>query len=556
MESEKLIRYYEHFEKLIAAMTDTDVFTVDKINESLAELCKLFQVSKGVTEFYKSAAHEKTGRGENFVCYDSGKGGNEVMGRRIVTNSMAVAKCKIYMPDDAAPLTTEEREKIDLVMKTVLSFVSNNKLQKIVERLTFYDDNGYRNLRSFMRYLDKLNEKKQLGTHTAIYFNLRHFSQINQEIGRNNGDVVLRNYFTMLEEVIGDDGIVCRAGGDNFVAVFDDGLLIDVLEVLKGVPVIYDVNKSKRVTVSANTGVFRIPDGFVYDGFGDIMDKITTSAKAAKDSASESIIFFDNKTEEGREKFANIRKLFPQALENGEFKVYYQPKTDIQSEEIIGAEALCRWENEGSVIMPKDFIPVLEQSDDICKLDFFVLDRVCRDIRRRLDEGKPAVRISVNISHKHMMDADLPEHIIEIVDKNHVPHNLIEIELTESTSDIEFKEIKRIVSELQQEGICTSVDDFGVGQSSLNLIREIPWNVLKIDKSFLPIDDENPHSTKSVMFKYVVAMAKELGLECIAQGVETENQVRLLKNNSCSLAQGFFFDKPLPIDEFEEKLDN
>lgn len=348
---------------------------------------------------------------------------------------------------------------------------------------------------------------------------------------------------------------MCRVGGDNFVAIFDDGLLIDVLEILKGVPVSYDAGNSKRVTVSASTGVFRIPDGFVYDDPGDIMDKIVASTKTAKNSDSENIVFFDSKTEAGKEQLANIRKLFPQALENGEFKVYYQPKTDIQSEEIIGAEALCRWEHDGGVIMPSDFIPVLEQSSDICKLDFFMLERVCQDIRRRIDEGKPVVRISVNLSRKHMLDADLPEHIIEIVDRNRIPHNLIEIELTESTTDVEFKEVKRVVSELQQDGICTSVDDFGMGQSSLNLIREIPWSVLKLDRSLLPADEENPHSTRSVMFKYLVAMAKELGLECIAEGVETENQVQMLRNNSCSLAQGYYFGKPLPNEEFEKKLD-
>ena len=285
------------------------------------------------------------------------------------------------------------------------------------------------------------------------------------------------------------------------------------------------------------------------------MDKIATTSRVAKLNPSDNIVFFDGKAEEGRERLANFRKLLPLGLEKGEFKVYYQPKSDIQSEEIIGAEALCRWEHEGAVIMPADFIPILEQSTDICKLDFYMLEHVCQDIRRRLDEGKPVVRVSVNFSHKNMMDADLSEHITDVVDRYRVPHDLIEIEFTESTTDIEFKEIKRVVSELQQDGICTSVDDFGLGQSSLNLIREIPWNVLKIDRSLIPLDADNPHSTRSVMFKYIVAMAKELGLECIAEGVETEKQVNMLRDNSCSLAQGYYFGKPLPTEEFEKELD-
>ena len=555
MDNDKLNIYYRELEKLITAMVDTEGLDLDRINNALAGLCKLFRVSKGVTEFYKSLSHEKSGRGEVFVCYDSGEGGKEVMGRRIVTKSMSVAKCRVYMPSTAAPLSPEEREKVDLVMKMVLTFISRNRLQTVVERLTFYDDNGYRNIRSFFRYVEQLNEKKQLSTRTAIYFNLRHFSQINQEIGRNAGDVVIRNYFTMLEEMIGDDGIVCRVGGDNFVSLFDDSLLIDVLEILKGVPVLYDPAKSKRVNVSASTGVFRIPDGFRYEDPGDIMDKILASTKAAKSNSSENIVFFDDKLLTGSDSEDGVRLLFPEALATGEFKVYYQPKTDLQSDEITGAEALCRWERNGEVILPGEFIPILEQSSDICQLDFYMLEQVCRDIRRRTDEGKQVVRISVNLSRKNLNEPDLTDHIIEVVDKYRVPHSLIEIEFNGSTNDVEFKELKRVVSGLQQEGIRTSVDDFGIGQSSLNLIREIQWNVLKLDRNFLPVDGENSHSTRSIMFKYVVAMAKELGLDCIAEGVETENQVRILKDNSCSLAQGFYFDKPLPAEEFEQRLD-
>jgi len=120
---------------------------------------------------------------------------------------------------------------------------------------------------------------------------------------------------------------------------------------------------------------------------------------------------------------------------------------------------------------------------------------------------------------------------------------------------VEFKDLKRIVEDLQQHSICTSVDDFGMGYSSLNLIRVVPWNVLKVDRAFLPEDGESKYSTRSVMFRYVIAMAKELGLECVIEGVETPAQVELLRENCCEEAQGYLFDKPLPIEEFEKRLD-
>ena len=554
MDNNTLLDYYIQLERFLNALVSYGNNDLSEIKETLAELCKYFGVSKGVTKFYKSVVHEKSGIGEEIVCYDDGTEGVEFIKKRIVTKSMTVAKCIVYRHRDALPLSEEDTQRVTMIMDMILSFISRNRLEDIVERLTFFDDNGYRNLRSFIRYLEQLNENNDFSKRTAVHFNLRHFSLINREIGRSSGDVVIRNYFDLLEKTIGDKGLICRVGGDNFVAIFKDDILEAVLDILNGVPIVYDVNNTKRIMVSASTGVFRIPDGFIYERPDDIMDRIVSSSRAAKNGGKESIVFFDDDMIVDKEKTMQIQQLFPQAMQKGEFKVFYQPKIDIDTGEIVGAEALCRWFRNGKVIPPIDFIPILEQTTDICRLDFYMLNHVCRDIRQWLDEGRKVVRISVNLSRKHMMDIDLLERIIGIVDMNRVPHQYIEIELTETTTDVEFRDLKRVVSGLQQAGICTSVDDFGMGYSSLNLIREIPWNVLKVDKSFLPVDNDNEASTRSIMFKYVVAMAKELGLECIAEGVETRNQVQVLRDNRCLFAQGFYFDRPLPIEDFEKRL--
>ncbi|MBO6141442.1 MAG: EAL domain-containing protein [Ruminococcus sp.] len=157
-----------------------------------------------------------------------------------------------------------------------------------------------------------------------------------------------------------------------------------------------------------------------------------------------------------------------------------------------------------------------------------------------------------------MINPHLLETIMQIISDSGIPNDYIEIELTETTTDVEFTDLKHVVGGLQQQGVFTSVDDFGIGYSSLNLIRAIPWNVLKVDKSFLPTaaDDDSGDCKSSIMFKHVVAMARELGLECIAEGVETKEQVDILRENGCMIAQGFYFDKPLPIEEFEKRLEN
>ena len=193
--------------------------------------------------------------------------------------------------------------------------------------------------------------------------------------------------------------------------------------------------------------------------------------------------------------------------------------------------------------------------NDICQLDFYMLDHVCRDINRWISEGRKSIRVSVNLSRKHMMNVNLLQTLLKIIDRHNIPHSCIEIELTETTTDVEFNDLKRVVRGLQKVGIYTSVDDFGIGYSSLNLIRELPWNVIKVDRSFIPVENEEKEEINSIMFKYVVAMAKELGIEVIVEGVETEYQLNILKNNNCDLAQGYFFDRPLPVNEFESKMD-
>jgi diguanylate cyclase (GGDEF)-like protein len=557
MTDENRIKYYDLLISMINNLTSFDNFKREELKRTTTEFCKLFRLSRGTTEFYRTPTHEKNNQGEIYTDYDTGEESDAVIEHRFVTSSMAVLKGTLYMAKGEKPLDDEEREKADAVLRIIMSFLTRNRLLGIVERFAFYDDNGYPNVRSFMRYLERLKENNDIGGHTAVRFNLRHFTLINQQIGRYSGDMVIRNYYSMLEKAIGNKGLICRVGGDNFVAIFETSIVDEIVELLRGVPVIYDPASGKRIMVSASAGVFSMPDGYDVDIAGDVMDHVLAAMQSARTGGKDSIVFYSEQMDKNKEKEKKMRlqQLFPIAIINKEFKVFYQPKINVNTGELVGAEALCRWFHDDRIVPPMEFIPLLEQSMDICTLDFYMLDHVCQDISRWIKEGRKIVRISVNLSRKHMMDVDLLDHILNIVDKYSVPHKYIEIELTETTTDVEFRDLKRVVSGLQQAGIYTSVDDFGMGYSSLNLIREIPWNVLKVDKSFLPVDEDDDKSTRSVMFKYVVSMAKELGLECIAEGVETQNQVKILQDNSCFFAQGYYFDKPLSLHDFEARLD-
>ncbi|MCR5339548.1 MAG: GGDEF domain-containing phosphodiesterase [Lachnospiraceae bacterium] len=554
MDDAKREQYYVLFEKMVDNMVVVKDFSREELVKTLSEICELFHIAKGVTEFYRSAGREKLGDGEVMVDYDNGRAEKVVLSKRVESMSGAIIKGTLYMANDDF-LDNEELQKVDVMLRALMAFISRNRLSKAIVQVGFNDEMGYPNFRAFMRFLERAQDDGEISEYTAIRFNLKQFSVVNQDIGRDNADVAMRRYFHLVETVIEDDGIACRIGGDNFAAVFKKDLLGSILEILRGVPVVYDKEHRRRIYISASVGVYEIPGDFGDTHIREVMDRVSSAEAVAKRADTGYVIFYDAELRKQRDNMMRIRRMFPRALGNGEFVVYYQPKVNIRTGQIVGVEALCRWVRDGRVIPPMEFIPIIEQTTEICDLDFYVLDRVCKDLRAWLDTHETGVRASVNLSRKHLLDTDLLEHILQIIDRNQVPHEYIEIELTETTTDVRFKDLRRVAQGLQQAGIRTSVDDFGMGYSSLNLIREIDWDVLKIDRSFLPKDEEAAGSITSIMFRHVVSMAQAMGLECIAEGVETENQIKCLLDNNCEIAQGFYFDKPLPKEKFEAKLE-
>lgn len=553
MESSRNETYNKLFERMVDSMTDMTNFDREEFVSILHDICVFFDLSKGVTEFYGSLSAEREGKGETLIDYDDGRGeGKVAVFRRTITPSKTVIKSTLYKPADSESLTEEEYEKLDRILRAMLTFISRNRLQTVVEKLAFYDEYGYPNLNYFMRHLEMMNEKGEMLGNTVIQFNLRHFSLINQEIGRDGGDIVIRNYFALIKDFLGEKGLICRVGGDIFSAVFRTDLLKFVLQIMNGFPVVYDEKNEKRVLVSACVGIYTIPEDFVFTRPDDILAKTFTALQDAKLEFNGTVIYYTERTHVEKEKMMRVRRFFNDALDNDEFKAFYQPKVNILTGKIVGAEALCRWVIGDKTVPPVDFVPVLEQNTDICRLDFRMLDLVCKDIKRWLKEGRSIIKVSVNLSRKHLVDADLIEHLLKIIDDNKVPHKYIEFELTETTTDVEFGVLKRIATGLGEAGISIAVDDFGVGYSSLNLIREISWDVMKLDRCFIP--SEENYGVTELMFRHVVAMAQAMGLECVAEGVETVRQLELLKENECRIAQGFYFDKPLPVEEFEKKL--
>ena len=545
-------RFYILYEQLVSAMTEFGKVKVSRIEEILIEIAKMLRLSKGVTRVFSNPMEEKNGEGETLSCFDTGKEGNLISHLRVVTSVLSSVSISVYMSPDEKPLSSIEKWRMELVMRTILSFVSRNRLGQMVDQLTYYDEYGYPNLRSLNKNIFEAIAKKKINGMVAFRYNLRNFSFVNDEFGRDVGDKVMKAHFYKLTDLIGEDGFGARLGEDNFVGVCPSETFPKVKEFLSQADLAID--DRNRISIQTKAGVFCISEKDVINNPGDILSKVINAYNVAKGGEQEHIVFYDDSLIARKEKSMRIQQLLPDALKDEEFKPFYQPKVNIANGNLVGAEALCRWFHDGKIVPPNDFIPVLEQSSDICKLDLYMLEHVCMDLKQWLDEGVDVVRVSVNFSRKHMMNIGLPEVITEIVDRYDVPHKYIEIELTETTTDIEFMDLKRLVSRLHQLGFYTSIDDFGMGFSSLNLIRDIPWDVVKIDRSFLPGEGDNEKSPNYIMYKHVVAMATELGRECLTEGTESEYHINILKDNNCELAQGYYFDRPLPAEEFTERL--
>lgn len=562
MDSELKLKYCEEFRRFIDEMNHLEDERDPRVKVILEGVCSLLGISEIVVWFYESLMAETQGQGDFIELFgDSLEQAGEIyIQQRYVTGGGNIVRYDVYAGNGDAAWTEWQKMEIRTLLDTIFSYHGRIRVGRIAEELVFWDvDFKLHNLRYFIKMIGERIAKNQLVGYVACVYNLKRFSVVNELVGRDMGTQIMIRYAKGLEAIYDSDDQVCHLGGDNFMTLFQVDKLEEVQKYFGGVPIIYDESNGESLLISASAGFYVISDMAGIHTPNDVMEGAYVSANIAKESGKTDLVFWNQQMKEKYFQKKKVENIFPGALKNGEFRVYYQPKFSLKDKySLVGAEALCRWFHNGKMIYPGSFIPILEQSINICKLDFYMLDLVCKDLKRWLDEGKNVVKVSVNLSRKHLTDRNLLTHILEIIDKNQVPHEYIEIELTETTTDVDFKDLKCIANGLHECGISTSVDDFGMGYSSLNLIRDVSWDVLKIDKSFLPDTESSgdDNKKKDIMLKHVINMAQDLGLQCIVEGVETEEHIQLLKRNNCYLAQGFYFDKPLPVEIFEKRLES
>lgn len=397
---------------------------------------------------------------------------------------------------------------------------------------------------------------KQEKRYAYMTFDVDNFKYINEMFGYEYGNKILIHIAKTIRAFAQPEELYARISSDNFAMLLIDmgtkkELTERINELFKMIEEYREPEEELNVcSLSFSCGVYRI------DGKPDI-NVVRANANLArtesKKNVLDEIVFYDENLKTRRVEEKELEYEAEEALVNKEFLVYFQPKYDVETEEIIGAEALVRWNHPvRGMLSPGLFVPVFESNGFITEVDLYVLNQVCELIEMWIKEGIPPICISVNLSRVHLYERDLVKRLTEVVNMHQVPPEYIEFELTESAFYDETESLLRVMSEIKAAGFRLSMDDFGSGYSSLNLLRRLPVDVLKLDKGFLEDCDEESDETRGKrIVMHVISMAKDLKMEVLAEGVETSDQKDFLQNAKCDMIQGYYYARPMPIKEFE-----
>ena len=454
---------------------------------------------------------------------------------------------------DAEAAGEAERDDFDEILRTAYEGFGVSSSQKSYSALQKYDSEmEVYSLEYALRLLQQTCESGEAEKYDGVSFNITGMTIVNNRFGTDNGTRVMRAYLRYLRGIIGDRGYTGRIGGDRFFSVYPREFRDRIISFVRGIDLSVPDVTDHTIHMSSNAGFIEICGG---QNSSAVLDQMNAARRIAKYRPNTTFLFYDEEIQRKLNNEKLVEMMFPAAVRNEEFQIYYQPKVELRRYHLSGAEALCRWFHDGKMMMPGDFIPVFERNGAICELDFYVLEHVCRDIRSWIDEGLDTVCVSVNLSRCNLGDPELLQRIVGTINRYDLPSGAVEIELTETASEVSFQELQELVTGLKKEGIACSLDDFGAGFSSMSTLSEIPWNCIKIDRSLVPVGDgELEDEKRKILIRSIVSMAEALGISCIAEGVETLGQSVFLKSIDCYLAQGFFFDRPMPKEEFMKRL--
>lgn len=389
-----------------------------------------------------------------------------------------------------------------------------------------------------------------------LFIDIDNFKKINDNLGHNFGDLILKRTADILKAIIDEEGVVIRYGGDEFV------IIIHHIESHK------ELRKISKEILNTLNNKFLIGNRYVYcsvsigtaifpkDGFdlSSLLKNSDTAMHKAKELGKNRYEFYESEMTLEINRKATIELKLREALKNHGFTLYYQPKVYFKSGDIHGFEVLLRLNlGEGETyIPPSEFIPVAEETGLIVPIGYWIINEICNQNKIWREKGLKYERISINVSPKQLKHKEFLNSVKKIIKNSGIDPRDLDFEITESILVESEKKNIDILKQLQSMGISISLDDFGTGYSSLNYLRTLPVDNIKIDKSF--VDDIGTNKNKEFIIDGLMVVAKNMKLSIIAEGVETKEQYEILRSKSCDLAQGYLFSKPVPLDLAEEYL--
>jgi diguanylate cyclase (GGDEF)-like protein/PAS domain S-box-containing protein len=453
----------------------------------------------------------------------------------------------------ATPIFYEGRFAIQIVGRDI---TERKRAEKTIQNMAYYDSlTGLPNRNRFRHHLNNVLTQQENNMLAVLFLDLDRFKIINDTKGHSVGDIILQKVATRLVMAVQTEGIVSRQGGDEFI------ILLEVLDK-KGVTqvaerLLYEFSKPLVVNgqeffVTPSMGISIYP----IDGMDEetLIKNADTAMYQAKEHGKNNFCFYSANLNGISIRKMELENGLRKALEQHQFILYYQPQLSLKTGEIVGVEALIRWQHPVlGLIAPLEFIPLAEETGLIVPIGKWVLWEACKQRKAWENAGFCDFPIAVNISVRQFEDDNLIEYISTVLDEVGLNANHLELEITESIMrDLENSTIT--LNQLKELGVLLSIDDFGTGYSSLSYLKHLPIDKIKIDKSF--VDDIIYHSNQGVMVKTIIDMGINLNFTVIAEGIETDEQLHFLRENECSVGQGYLFSKPIPAMQLEEFLCN
>lgn len=440
------------------------------------------------------------------------------------------------------PHYNKEESKVDCFNGTFMKM--NEREIKNRNILNFYTND--KNPAIFADIMARRIREDTDRTYAVIQFDVIGFKFINDKYGEAIGNEILHRINDVLDMYCTEEQIYSRLSADVFMVVMPYNELSDIYSFLRGLEA--GMSGYKNIKYSFAFGVYLVEDRTMSTRL--MGDSAGIARAAVKGNALENIGFFNKDVKAGLRTKRSIEERMKPALENNEFVMYLQPKYSISDSTVIGAEALVRWiDPEDGIVPPDKFIPIFEKNGFVVKIDEFIWECACKRIRKWIDDGVKPVPISVNVSRVHLTDSKFVDILDRLIKKYDIPKHLLELEITESADTINANTMIKLA---KVKGYRLLMDDFGSGYSSLNTLKNTPFDVLKIDKDFLSSSMESQRGQKII--SHTINMSQDIGLEMIAEGVETREQADFLYHCGCNAAQGFLYSRPIPADDFDKLL--